>query len=103
MHPLQLVVGLGAQVAHQIPGGLVRQIVAQEPEKDPQQIQAHQDRRQLPDGLQPLLGDTIADDARHPGEDAGRRQVDDGQTEGGEDGDHVQFLVPDRLAGESQE
>ena len=36
MHTLDLVVGLGAEIAHQVPGGFMGQVVAQEPEQDPE-------------------------------------------------------------------
>ena len=67
VHALQLVVGPGAQVAHQIPGGFMGQIIAEEAEQDAQQIQPHQHCRQRADLPQARFVNAPFDDARHSG------------------------------------
>ena len=79
---LQLVVDLRAQIAHQVPGGLMRHVIAAEAEEDPQQIQPHQHERQHEDDLHPLRRDALLNDARHGGQHLGGSQVHGRQTHG---------------------
>ena len=98
----QLVVGLRAQVAHQIPGSLVSNVIAAKAEQNPQQIQSHQGKGQQQDGLHALRGDAPFHDARHGGEHLGGRQVDARQAQRGQDGNHIQLFVPHSLVAQPQ-
>ena len=76
VHALQLVIGFRAQITHQIPSCLMRQIIAQKPEQHPQQIQRHQRRSQPADGMQAVFIHAAFHNARHSGQELGGCQID---------------------------
>ena len=98
MHMLQLVIGPGSQITHQIPGGFVRQVIAQKTEQDTQQIQADQDHRKRPDPGERSPVDAIADDPRHLGKHPWCRKIDHGKGQCGQNRDNVERAVADRFA-----
>ena len=95
VHMLQLVIGPGAQVAHQVPGSLMGQVVAEEAEEDPQQVQGYQRRGHQADGMQSLLGQAFLHQSCHGGEQLRRGQVDCRQGQGGQNRDNIQRPVSD--------
>ena len=100
VHVLQLVIGAGPQVAHQVPGRLMGQVVAQEAEEDPQQVQGHQRRGHQADGVQVRLGQALFHQSRHGGKQLGRGQVDRCQGQGGQNRDGIQRPVSDGFTAE---
>ena len=103
VHMLQLVVGSGPQIAHQIPGGLVGQIVAQKPEQDPEQVQTDQHGRKDQNGTHAFFIHTRLHDSRHVGQDFRCGQVHQGQRQRGQDRNGIKRPVPNGFTAEPQE
>ena len=103
MEAFQLIVGFGAQIAYQKPGGLVGQIVAQEAEHDAQKIQPHQQQRQQTDPAQGGFVHATLHNACGSGQGPGRSQIDPGKAKGGKNGDDVQVFVPDGFPAQTQQ
>ena len=89
VHPLQLVVGAGAQVAHQVPGRPVGQVVAHEAEQYPQQVQRRQCGGENEDPVQPGLVHAALHHAGHRGKQLRRGKVHPRQRQRGQYGRQV--------------
>ena len=94
---LKLIVQAAPKVPYKVPGGAVREVVCEKPEQYPQKIETEKPEGEIPDGGKGRVIDALADDAGHLREKLRRRKVDDGESEGGENGDHVQALVAGRF------
>ena len=97
VHTLQLVIDFGTEIADQVPGRLMCQIIAHKTKKDAQQVQPEQDQYQYADRFQARLRHAGGDDAGHPGQRARGRQVHEREPEGRADRQDIQPLVADRL------
>ena len=97
---LELVIQPAAQIAHQIPGRFVGQIAAQKAEKDPQQIQHQQRQGQLHDCGQGGIIHSPLHHAGHGGQHLGGCQIHKGQGQGGQNGHHIEHLVPGGFPGQ---
>ena len=100
VHMLQLVISPGSQIADQIPGSLVGQIIAEKPEENAQQIQPDQRHSEQADGMQAGLIHAGFHNARHGGEELRRGQVHRRQQERGQDGDGIKGSVSDGFTAE---
>ena len=97
---LELVVQTAAQIAHQMPGGLVGQVVAAEPEQDAEQIKSQQPQGQTDDLVQSCFIQACAHKAGHGGQKFGRGQIDNGKAQRGHDGQNVERFVTGGLLGQ---
>ena len=89
VHPFQFVIGPGTQIAHQVPGRLMRQVIAQKTEQDPEQVQSHQYRSQRTDLPQARFIHSAFHDPRHGGKGFRCGQVHRCQAQCRQDRDNI--------------